>query len=140
MESYSQQKESSRIKMRYKEFPCGAVGEGSSVLTAEALVTAVWQVWSLVWELPRAVGMEKKKNEIQTYLGKEKLRQTNNGKSIVIQKLINILQRDEEWSQIHLSQKSIVFFFLVVSLCGFEQKSNSKWITELNVRCKTIKS
>ena len=48
------------------EFPCGAAGEGSGVVSAAVWVAAVAQVQSLVRELPHAVGAakkEKKKND-----------------------------------------------------------------------------
>ena len=44
-----------------KEFSCGTVGSGSSVVTAAAQVTAVAQVQSLVWALLLMAGMGKKK-------------------------------------------------------------------------------
>ena len=47
-----------------EEFPCGAVGLGSSVVTAVAQVTTVAQVWSLARELPHAMGKAKKKKEV----------------------------------------------------------------------------
>jgi len=42
------------------DFPCGAVGYGSSVLIAVAQVTAVVWVWPLAWEFPHAAGAAKK--------------------------------------------------------------------------------
>ena len=42
------------------EFPGGAAGEGSSVVTAVAWITAVVWVRSLAWELPHATGVAKK--------------------------------------------------------------------------------
>ena len=45
------------------EFPCGAAGRGSCVVTATALVAAVVQIPSLTSELPHAMGKAKKKEK-----------------------------------------------------------------------------
>ena len=47
--------------------PYDSVGQGSSLVTAVALVTVVAQVGSLAWELPHAIGVAKKKKK-KTYL------------------------------------------------------------------------
>lgn len=44
------------------EFPCGAVGEGSNIVTAAAQVAAMVWVQSLARELPHSKGMAKRKN------------------------------------------------------------------------------
>ena len=44
-----------------KEFSCGRVGYGSSIVTAVAWITALAQVQFLAPELSHAVGMAKKK-------------------------------------------------------------------------------
>ena len=41
------------------EFPGGSAGQGSSIVTAVALVTAVMQVQFLAWELLHALGTAK---------------------------------------------------------------------------------
>ena len=45
------------------ESPCGSVGYGSGIFTTVAQVTAVAQVGSLAWELPRAMGTAGKKKK-----------------------------------------------------------------------------
>ena len=42
------------------------MGSGSDIVTEKALVTAVAQVQPLVWEIPHALGMEKKKKKERT--------------------------------------------------------------------------
>ena len=46
-----------------QEFSCGAVGQGSGVVTAAAQVAAVAQVQSLAQQLPYAVSMAKKQTK-----------------------------------------------------------------------------
>ena len=46
---------------KLQKFLCGTTDWGSGIVTAEAQVTAVVQVWSLAWELPHAVGMVKER-------------------------------------------------------------------------------
>ena len=51
------------------EFPCGAVGEGSNIVTAAAQVAAMVWVQSLARELPHAAGAaRKKKNPFRNYM------------------------------------------------------------------------
>ena len=47
------------IKVRLKEFPCGAAGQGPGGVTAAAQVTDVMQLRPLAWELLHAMGMAK---------------------------------------------------------------------------------
>ena len=46
-----------------KEFLCGSVGSGSSVVIAAACVAAMVQVWSLAQELPHAIGAANQTNK-----------------------------------------------------------------------------
>ena len=46
-----------------EEFSCGAVSQGSIVVTAAAWVTAMAQVQSPAWELPYALGVAIKKKK-----------------------------------------------------------------------------
>ena len=54
-----------------KEFSCGAVGQGSGVVTAAAWLTTVVRVWSPAWELPYALGAAKKEREREREKGKQ---------------------------------------------------------------------
>ena len=47
------------LRIILQDFPCGAVSEGSRIVSAVALVTAVARVPSLGWELPYATGRAK---------------------------------------------------------------------------------
>ena len=51
-----------------REFPCGSAGEGSGIVIAMALVTAVTRVQSLAQELLNVWGVAKnKKTEIMLF-------------------------------------------------------------------------
>ena len=52
-----------RTKKTDKEFPGGAVSQGSSIVTAVAQVTAEAQVQSLAQKLPHAKSTAKKKKK-----------------------------------------------------------------------------
>ena len=49
------------FKNKSREFPGGSVGQGSSIIAAVALVTAVAQVRPMAWELLYARGIAKTK-------------------------------------------------------------------------------
>lgn len=44
-----------------EEFPCGAVGLRSSIITEAAQVTPLVRIWSLAQEAPHAAGVAEKK-------------------------------------------------------------------------------
>lgn len=53
-----------RFNHHFLEVSCGAGGQGSSVVSAVALIAAVVKIPPLVQELPYAIGMAKKKRKI----------------------------------------------------------------------------
>ena len=58
------------LRVKIEEFPCGAAGEGSSIVTAMAVVTAVVRVHSLApgTSACRGCGQKKSKKYVNKFL------------------------------------------------------------------------